>query len=886
MTFPIIATKLYFPPMRFKVVARPRLVEKLNAGMRGPLTLISAPVGYGKTTLMSEWHARLESDFPAAWLSLDTNDNDQERFLKYLTAALESTKPGIVSNTASLLNSPQLPPLEAILTTFINDIDSCEADIVLVLDDYQAITDPTIHNALSFVLDHCPSKLHLVLLTRVDPTFPLARLRVRKELTEIRAADLRFTIGEIEDFLTNVMHIKLTTADINALEAQTEGWIAGLQLAALSIQGSDDFSTFMENFSGSHHYVVDYMIEEVLNRQPEEIKSFLLHTSILERMNAQLCNSLTHRTDSQSILEKLEISNLFVIPLDEQRQWYRYHHFFTDLLRNRLQHTHPEKIPELHHLASAWYQKNGFLAEALEHAISGAHYEDAAAMIENQGNSMLANGAWGQLLKWLKTLPDEIIQTRPLLAIFYIWGLLLSSQIEDVERRLIDLEHALGKGSFPIEENQILNWHLQAIRGRVAYLSGDFQMAVDLTSEALDHLDEQEKTFRSILGITLGSSYFLAGELSDASRILAETQKVSQHADNLMYAIDAAGALAQIQEAQGNLREAAETYQEIIRLSQKHVNTNLMAAFLNLGNVLYEWNKLDEAENRYQTCLEISEKIHSIDGTLFALLGLAKTSQAQGDDDRSAKFIRQAEQILPNFSQSILGLYAEALLAQLALSRGDLKTAENWADKHVLPAEESLISNLFMRKVEYLTIARMMILQNQSVEAETFLEKVYNAAEAAGLFSCQFEALALISFARGQQNNTSGAMMALVQALEYAKPADYIRVFADVGDPFIELLQQAGLQSNLRVYAQKILSAISSAELNAPTAGSNLPEALSERELEVLELLALGKTNKEIAQALFLATGTIKKHLNNIYSKLGVNNRTECTRRAQEIKLI
>ena len=885
MTFPIIATKLYFPPMRFKVVARPRLVQKLMDGMRGPLTLISAPVGYGKTTLMSEWHSGAGSDFPAAWLSLDSKDNDLERFLNYLTAALESIKPGIGSQTASLLNSPQLPPLEAILTTFINDIDSCKTDIVLVVDDYQVITDPTIHHAISFVLDHCPSKLHLVLLTRVDPPFPLARLRVRKELTEIRAADLRFTVPEIEDFLTNVMQIKLPTSDVNTLEAQTEGWIAGLQLAALSLQSSEDFSTFMENFSGSHHYVVDYMIEEVLNRQPEEVKSFLLQTSILQRMNASLCNSILQRTDSQSMLERLELRNLFVIPLDEQRQWYRYHHFFRDLLRNRLQHSHPAKIPELHHLASSWYQKNGLLPEALDHAISGAHYEDAAAMIENQGNSMLANGTWGQLLKWLKTLPDEIILARPLLAVFYIWGLVLSSQMEDVEKRLMDLEHALSKGDWPAKENQILHWHLRAIRGRAAYLSGDFQMAVDLTSEALEHLDEQEKTFRSILGITLGSSYFLAGELSAASRILAETQKISQQADNLIYAIDAAGALAQIQEAQGNLRDAAETYQEIIRLSQKHVNTNLMAAYLNLGNVLYEWNKLEEAEKNYQACLEISEKIHSPDGTLFALLGLARASQAQGDDDRSVKFIRLAEQNLPNFSQSILGLYAEALLAQIALSRGDLKSAANWAAGHCLPAEESLISNLFMRKVEYLTIARMMILQNQAEEAEEFLEKVYNAAETAGLYSAQIEALVLIALARGKQNNTPGAMMTLVQALEYAEPAGYIRIFADVGEPFIGLLQQAGLQSNLRVYVEKILSAINSAEPNAPATG-NLPESLSERELEVLELLALGKTNKEIAKSLFLATGTVKKHLNNIYSKLGVNNRTECTRRAQEMKLI
>ena len=872
--------------MRFSIVARPRLVEKLKTGLRGPLTLISAPVGYGKTTLISEWHSGLGNDDPVAWLALDSNDNDLERFLCYLSASLESIRPGITSNTAALLNLPQLSPVEAILTTLINDIDSSERDIVLALDDYHVITEPTIHNALTFILDHCPSKLHLVLLTRVDPPFPLARLRVRKELTEIRAADLRFTVHEIEDFLINVMQLNLPTANISALEAHTEGWIAGLQLAALSIQGSDDFSTFIENFSGSHHYVVDYMIEEVLNRQPEEIKLFLLQTSILERMNAPLCNSLLQRTDSQSMLERLDLRNLFLIPLDEQRHWYRYHHFFSDLLRNRLQHSQAETIPELHLRASDWYRKNGYLAEALEHAISGAHYEDAAVMIEHEGTAMLASGAWGLLQKWLKPLPYEIILARPMLAVFYIWGFVLSSQMEDVERRLIDLEQAISTGKFSTQENQILQWHLQAIRGRAAYLSGDFQQAVELTSKALDSLYDQEMTFRIILGITLGSSYFLAGELSEASRTLAETQKISQQAGNLMYAVDAAGALAQIQEAQGNLRAAAETYLELIRLSQKYVNTNLMAAYLNLGNVLYEWNELEEAEEKYQLCLEISRKIHSPDGNLFALLGLAKTSQALGDNDRAAKFIRQAEQDLPNFSQSILGLYAEAILAQIALSRGDLTAAVNWAAGHSLPTEESLVSNLFMRKVEYLTIARMMILQNRAEEAEQFLEKVYNAAEAAELYGCRIEALVLIAFARAQQNNASGAIQALTRALEFAQPAGYIRVFVDVGEPITEFLRQAAFQSNQRVYVEKILSAIQATELHTPTPGSDLTEPLSEREMEVLALLALGKTNKEIAQALFLATGTVKKHLNNIYGKLGVNNRTECARRAQEIKLI
>lgn len=886
MSFSLLSTKLYFPPVRFSVVPRPRLVQQLKTGLRGPLTLISAPVGYGKTTLISEWYAGLSGDFPAAWLSLDIGDNDLARFLIYLTAALETIETGVVSNTASLLNAPQLPPLEAILTTLINDLGSFDKDIVLVLDDYQMITDPTIHEALSFLLDHCPPQLHLVLLTRVDPPFPLARLRVRNELIEIRVADLRFTASETEAFLVGVMHVNLSTADISALEERTEGWIAGLQLAALSIQGSDDIATFVAKFTGSHHYVVDYMVEEVLNRQPEAVGSFLLQTAVLERMNGSLCNSLTHRTDSQAMLERLERSNLFVIPLDSKRQWYRYHHFFADLLRNRLQHTQPEIVSDLHHRASAWYQENGYLPEALGHAVSGHHYEEAALIIENVGNSMLANGDWGQLLNWLQTLPDETIQARPKLAIFYIWGLVLSSQLEDVERRVRDIEQALSESDWEARENLNLRWQIRAVRSRAAYLSGDFHLAIEHASEALNSLDEQDVTTRGILGITLGSSYFLAGDLSEASRILAETQKVNQQAGNLIFVIDAAGSLAQIQEAQGNLHRAAETYQEIVRLSGKRIDPNLMAAYLNLGNVFYEWNDLDGAEQNFHTCLEIAQKIHALDGTLYATLGLAKTSQAKGDGEYAAELIWQAEQKLPNFSQSILGQHAASILAQIALACGDMQAVENWAAGRSLPTDDSLLTSLFLLKVEYLTLARLLILQDQAVEAELFLEKLYSTAESTGLSSCQIETLALIALARNQQGNASGAMQALAQALQRAEPEGYIRIFVDLGEPIIELLQQAADQSAQREYANKILSAMNTVDNNAPPTGHNLVELLSDRELEVVQLLVLGKSNKEIAKDLFLATGTIKKHLNNIYGKLGVNNRTECARRVHEMKLL
>jgi len=885
MVVSLLQTKLFFPQARFSLVARPRLVQKLKLGLQKPLTLISAPVGYGKTTLLSEWHADVENNLPSAWLSLDPGDNELARFLFYLKAALETIDTGSASNTTSLLNSAQLPSLEAIITALINDLNGFGKELVLVLDDYQMITNPQVHDALNFLLDHCPPQLHLVLLTRVDPPLPLARLRVRNELVEIRAADLRFTVNEIKAFFARSMELDLPITDISMLEARTEGWIAGLQLAGLSFKDHDDLSVQVAKFTGSHHFVVDYLVEEVLNKQPEGVCTFLLQTAILDQLNDSLCNSLTQRTDGQEMLERLEHSNLFIIPLDNKRYWYRYHHFFIDLLRNRLQHSQPEIIPNLHHRASKWFKENGFLQNAFEHAISGQHYEEAAEIIKAEGNSMLATGAWGQLLTWLQALPEKTIQSRPALGLFYIWGKVLSSQLEGVEKRLVDIEKSLGEYKKETQENKNFYWQLQATRSRIAYLSGDFRLAIEIATRAIDSIDEDDLTIRGIMGITLGSSYFLEGDLTEASRILIEAQRINRQAGNLMFAIDAAGSLAQIQESQGFLNQAAEIYREIIRLSGDNIDPNMMSAHLNLGNVLYEWNDLERAEQNFHTCLLISQKLHALDGRLYATLGLAKTSQAKGDHKKASELIKQCEQQLPNFSNSILGQHASALLAYLALGRGDWQAVEIWAAERHLPADENLVPNLFMKKNEYLILERLLILKNRADDAELFLKKLYGAAETAGLYGFLIEIETILALAQMKLGNQSAGLQIFKRALQQAVTEGYIRIFSDLGEPIIELLQGAEHTDEYREYAHRILAVMDISSKDTSIPELKLVESLTEREMEVLRLLVLGKTNKEIAKDLFLAPGTVKKHLNNIYGKLGVSNRTECARLAYEMKL-
>ena len=897
----LLTTKFFFPPLRQALVPRPHLVEKLGRGLSGPLTLISAPAGYGKTTLLSEWRAGPGRDFPAAWLSLDDGDNDPERFMVYLAAALEKVKTGLVSGTTRQLQLPQPPPMEAVLTSLLYELGSFSGNLVLILDDWHVITSLKSQKALSFLLNNLVANMHLVVLTRADPALPLARLRARSQLVEIRTGDLRFSPGEVVIFLNKVMGLALSPTDVDSLEHRTEGWIAGLQLAALSMQGRYDTDSFIQAFAGSHRYIIDYLVEDVIQRQNQGVQDFLLRTCILERLCSPLCDAVLENgitsddppqpgatLSCQQMLEYLERNNLFLTPLDDERKWYRYHPLFSEVLRARLQLMQTGEFHELHRRAAGWYEANRLIPEAMQHALSAGDFNLAAGILEQAGSAMLASGRWGQLLAWLNMLPAEVVRANPALGLFYAWGLVLTRQLEDVERRLMDVESALSQSS--CENTLQLDWRgqISAVRGRAAYLRGDLKSAIQHSREGLELLPSEELTTRGILTMTLGLSYISIGELAEASRLLEEAHRVNQTARNQGLVLEAAGTLAQIQEAQGHLRKAASTYREILKISGGHANPNGVAAHLNLGNVLYEWRDLEDAERHLQAGLDMAQQIHMPDGVLLGCAWLARVKLAQGERESSADFMRQAEMQVQAFSQSTLNQYTAAWMAHLALMSGDRTAAEGWMGGGDLRPEEIQSNNLVVRKREYLVRVQMLLEQGKPVEAEACLEKLLEVAKSSGLIGCEVEILALKALSRKALGDSAGAIDALGLALQRGEPEGYTATFIDLGASMAELLRTAAGRGPVAGPAARLLALMDSGPRKQTPAPAPQPlvEPLSERELEVLCLVAAGKSNREIAAELVLATGTVKKHLSNIFGKLDAQSRTQCVARGRELGLL
>ena len=891
MSAPLLSTKFHLPPTRNHLVPRPRLVERLKTGLQGPLTLVSAPAGYGKTTLVSEWRSSIGRDWPVAWLSLEAEDNDLALFLKYLVAATEVAAPGLVRNSAFLLERQQPPSAQAVLTSLVYELAGVSHDLALFLDDYHVITSLAVHEALNFLLAHLPPVVHLVILTRADPPLPLSRLRARNQLVEIRAGHLRFTPGEAAAFLKDMMGLDLSTDDVETLEMRTEGWIAGLQLFALSLQGREQPHGFVSAFRGSHRYVADYLMDEVLSRQPEPVRSFLLDTSILDRLSGPLCDWVTGHTGGQAMLEQFERDNLFVTALDDERRWYRYHRLFADLLVSRLQADAPERVAALHRRACDWFEANGQIQDAVDHAFAGKHFELAAQIVRKVGRPMLAEGGWGLLLGWLQALPAAAMEAYPDLTLYYAWGLVLTGQLEEVERRLNDLERLLAKGGEGMSgkslpgSNTNLRGQVAAIRSRACYLRGDFQSAIRYSQQALELLQEEDLTTRGILYVNLGLSKISAGDLDGACQALEAARRISQGAGNWVSALEASGTLAQVQEFQGQLRSAAQTYQEILQSAGDRLDPNVVAAHLNLGNVLYEWYDLDQAESHLRTALSTAQEIHMPDGTLLALLWLARVRLAQGDQDGSSALLRQAEQQKGRFPESILDRYTAGIMAYLALQRGDQVDAQRRVSRFTPFPEHDLSENFILRKIEYLAQVRLLIARGNWAQAEQFLEQLQIAAESGSFTGAWIEILALRALVRQGQADLSGAVDLLGQALQRAEPEGYTAAFVDLGAPMLQLLRQAQSRGISPEPVDRLLSKMAGAYRASSPHLQPLIEPLSERELEVLRLVAAGKSNRQIAEELVLATGTVKKHLSNIFGKLNAGSRTECVARARELHL-
>ena len=878
----LLSTKLYFPPARPNLVPRPRLVEQLNAGLTKPLTLISAPAGFGKTSLMSEWRMGNESGISAAWLSLDDGDNNPLRFWLYLIAALETLQDNSFDTIHGLLQSPEPIAPETIASSILHELESFREDHVIVLDDLHIITSPGIQQALAFLLDHLPPKSHLVILTRADPPLPLSRLRVRNQLTELRAADLRFTLDEVTTFLTLTMGLHLTQEQIASLEARTEGWIAGLQLAALSMQGRGDVDDFVAAFTGSHHYVVDYLIEEVLSLQSEKMRSFLLKTCILERMNASLCNTLTGESDGQPMLEELERANLFVVGLDNERQWYRYHRLFADVLRGRLKLSDAKGFVDLHHRAAEWHEKNALLTEALDHTLAAGDLEYAAHLVEKNALSMLFHGELIMLLNWLDKVKNEIPR-RPWLSIYQAWVLVHTGQQEKAASILDQVEQKAFSSATGAEGREVRG-HVAAIRAHIAAYRWDGAGALAFGHQAMELLPATNLAIRSFVAQVVGGVYLLSGDLESASSTLSKARQLGKAAGNLHVAVLATFMLANLRADQGQLHRAVETYREALQLAITRGGQPLPVAaraYNGLGGVYYEWNDLDTASQFASQCIALAKKWGNINALVSAHLIMARVKRARGDLNGAQSCIYEAEDLAHNHTLAPGGTGSlEINQVSLWLAAGNLEAATRWTLRKGFRVDDQVPP---LREAEYRMFARVLLAQNETEAALTLMSRLLAVAESAGKAGDLIELLILKALALQARKDIAPALGALKQALILAQPEGYVRVFIDKGKPLQELLKRVKGEEQAKNYVHNLL-----AFFGGETSPGSQPliEPLSERELEIMRLVAGGKSNQEIAAELYLAVGTVKKHISNIFGKLNVDSRTRCIAQARELHLI
>ncbi len=959
MSSPILATKLYIPPVRTKLVLRPRLIEQLNKGLslKHRLTLISAPAGFGKTTLVSEWMNNLRftsNDFRldatnggqivnqksktlalgahlpraqvpgsagaenrVAWLSLDEGDSDSTRFLTYFVTALQTVAPNVGEDVLRVLDAsqPQPPSIESILTMLLNEITTIPDSFIFVLDDYHMLDSKSIDNALTFLLEHLPTQMHLVITTREDPNLHLARFRVRGQLTELRAADLRFTSSEAAEFLNKAMGLNLSAEDIAALEARTEGWIAGLQLAAIALQGpmsmqryDDDAPSFIKSFTGTHHFVLDYLVEEVLQRQAENVQNFLLCTSILSRMCGALCDAvlLDPSTRGQETLEYLERANLFIIPLDNERRWYRYHHLFESLLRQRqVQSLTAEEIAKYHIRASQWYEKNGDAAEAFRHAITAQDFSHAAGLAEKYWQGMNRNFQSAEWLGWVKQIPEQLIRTRPVLCTQIAWAFMDASEVESSEARLRDAERCLEEdpsdGMVVVDEEQfrILPARIAFARAFNAQTERNFSDTVKYAELVIKLAPIEEGYFlRAQATAILGSTYWTNGDLDAACKSMSDWIDSSQKAGNFIFAIAGASGKADILTAQGHLREALRTYQQSLQLASAHKSEAqrvIAHHYLGLAMLYHEMGDEETSAQHFQKSLALGDQSTLRDWSCRRCLAQARLKESEGDLDSALDLLDEAKRLY------VISLIPDthpidAIKARIHLKQGRLSKASEWVREHGFSADDDIS---YLREFEHITLAQVLVAEYQInreerliLEGLSLLERFLKAAEDQKRMGSMLKILMVAALAHHAHGSTSQAFASLEQSLRLAAPEGYFRIFVDEGEPMRSLLldfrgsiekQPRGKDHELQGYVNKLLSAFAQSE-DIPQSNSN--ELLSQRELEVLRLIAQGLSNDEISQQLFLALDTVKGHNRRIYGKLQVQRRTEAIVRARELGLL
>jgi len=906
----LVATKFHIPRAGF--VPRPRLLARLGEGVGRGLTVVGTPAGFGKTTVLGDWARR--SRRPAAWLSLDAGDNDPARFWRYVAAALGRARPGIDAPVVALLRGPQRPPLEAVATAVINELTTVpgKGEVVLVLDDYHLIEAPPVHESVAFLLDRLPPGLRVVLSSRADPPLPLARLRARGQLTELRAADLRFTLAETAAFLREATGLDLPPASVAVLQDRTEGWAAGVQLAALSLRGHADPAGFIAAFAGSNRYVLDYLTEEVLAGRPERVLRFLLETSVLDRLCGPLCDAVTGRTGSQEMLEELERANLFLVPLDEERRWWRYHHLFADLLRARLERERPAALPGLHHAAAAWHEEHGFADDAVRHAIAAGETGWAARLVERHVEALLRRSEGATLDRWLSALPVASIRARPRLCLAQAVAAIVGGRLEAIEPLLAAAERAFAASGDEPHEPSVgrarsvlanVPAAIAFLRADLARWRGDPGRALDFDTQALAHLGEEDRLLRSQVAWNLAGVDWLRGQLAQAEHALAALVPQRRAAGEGYLAMRVCYELGQVQCAQGCLGAALHTYQQGLQAAGGAGQQLPFAGMAHVGvaEVLYERDELSAAHEHAAQGVALCRQLAYTQPLATGLALLARIRWAQGDAAGALDAIGQAERV--GLSPQIVALHnpVPAWRTRLLLASGEVAGAARWASRRGLGSGDE---PSYPREREYLVLARVLLAEHAPAQALGLLDRLHAQAAAQQRTGSVIELAMLRALALAAGGDLASALAGLAAALALAAPHGYVRVFADEGAPMAHLLGRlAAAQRTGRVvfpgpvpprYLDRLVRACQppAAAGAAPPATrditgiAGLAEPLSGRELEVLRLLAAGKSNQQIADELVVTLATVKKHVGHILGKLTAANRTQAVARARVLGLL
>jgi LuxR family maltose regulon positive regulatory protein len=903
MARPMIATKLYVPKLRRGLVARPRLLERLRRGEESRLTLVSAPAGFGKTTLLAEWLGETPSEYRSvAWLSLDPSDSDPSSFWTYVVAAVQRAVPGVGSAALELIASSPLPT-DLVLTTLLNELAAAPGEVWLVLDDYHLVDSRDVRDGMTFLLEHLPPHVHVVLSTRADPELPLSRWRVRGELVEIRAADLRFTSDEAATYLNEATGLHLAAGDIEVLEERTEGWIAALQLAALSIQGRDDVSSFIARFAGNDRYIVDYLVEEVLAHQSEPVREFLLHTAVLDRLTGPLCDSVTGRDDGSHMLTTLQRANLFLVALDDQGQWFRYHHLFADVLRARLLAERPDLVSLLHQRASRWYEAHDSAEEAVRHALAARDFDRAAYLMELAVPAIRRNRQEAILLGWMKALPDDVVRGSPVLSVFFGYMLMVSGDLDAFEPRLDDAERALAAApdaSAPpwakTEELRTLPATIALYRASIAQARGDVAGTAQHARRALDLAGPGDHLARGGAAGFLGLVSWAQGDVSSALETFTQAVASLHAAGNLVDELSSTVVLADMWLAAGRPSTARRLYERALEVSEAHGEPVLRATpdlHVGLSEIDFEGGDLEAAKRHLERAAALGESAAMAEGRHRWFVAMGRIADAEGDPQEAITLLDQAGQLYrPGFFPDLRPI--AAIKARVWITHGNLSRAADWARERGVSATDDAA---YLREFDHLTLVRLLIAQHRAHpdtgaidQAVRLLDRLHEAADTSGRAGSLVEIRMLQALARGAQGHRPQALQSLGQAWSLApEPDGYVRLFLDEGASMVELLRDAERQGPAGDHARRLLSFIEARDGDAAGAGGPVPpsaEVLTERELQVLRLLASELSGPQIARELFVSHNTLRTHTKHIFTKLEVTTRRAAVRRARELGLI